>query len=66
MICLELELEDTLMNNFLTDCVELCNEHTGHGPKEAKNVAPPWVVVCCVTLRKELNTRVDAVLPNSL
>ena len=49
-----------------TDRVELRDEHTGHRSKEAKNVASPRIIVCCVTLRKELHTRVDAVLADSL
>ena len=49
-----------------TDRVELRDEHTGHRSKEAKNVASPRIVVCCVTFRKECDARVDAVLADSL
>ena len=54
------------MKQFLTDCVELGYEHTCHGAKEAKNVAPPRIVVGCVALGKEPHTRIDAVFSNSL
>ena len=49
-----------------TDRVELRDEHTGHRSKEAKNVASPRIVVRRVTLRKERDARVDAVLADSL
>ena len=49
-----------------TDRVELRDEHTGHRSKEAKNVASPRIIVRRVTLRKERDARVDAVLADSL
>ena len=49
-----------------TDRVELRDEHTGHRSKEAKNVASPRIIVGSVTLRKERDARVDAVLADSL
>lgn len=49
-----------------TDGVELGNDDTGHGAKEAENVAPPWIVVCCVSFLKELDSRVNAILSYSL